>query len=392
MSKLYQNSPRISSGFVNIYNNFFNYILKYSSFAPFDFLKFLPLFSLSICNKQSIIISDLASFIAPKLGINFDSAIKNINRFLSNPNYDFNFFFFKFTSDIISNFKIKHPDKKVYIIFDHVHIEDKFTVLMFSIKIGKQGFPLWFRAFNYQDANAFSYELFKEGIDFCHNIIKSVDNNANIIFLADRFWGNHYKLMNYIISLNDSFYIRVKANTNTYVFDFKEGHIIKKNISDLSSYKYKSAFYNDITISDKRYKFNLAISKSIDHKEVFYILTNKAPTMAIKEYSNRFEGIEFLFKSQKSNGFFLEETQIKDLYSFNSLYTCVCIACAIMTMTGIDYAKNTKCYKNYKINNARIVNGKRIKAYSFFHVGLILLEAALDNIVTILKRFILYDV
>ncbi len=106
---------------------------------------------------------------------------------------------------------------------------------------------------------------------------------------------------------------------------------------------------------------------------------------------NYYNSIEMFFKSLKTNGFFLEETQIKDLYTFNSLYTCLCIANVLLTMLGIDYSKNSNCYK-YKINNARIVNGKRRKDYSFFHIGLILLQAALDGIIKIFHRMILYDV
>ncbi len=79
------------------------------------------------------------------------------------------------------------------------------------------------------------------------------------------------------------------------------------------------------------------------------------------------------------------------MYKFNSLYACACITQALMSILGIDYSKNGNCYK-YKINNVRKVNGKRRKNYSFFHVGLILLTAALDGVVKIFKRLILYDV
>jgi len=162
-------------------------------------------------------------------------------------------------------------------------------------------------------------------------------------------------------------------------------------ISELSSYIYHSKFYNDIPISHKRYHMNLAISKSDSHKDPFYILTNGDVKRAVKDYSYRYGSIEFLFKSLKSNGFFLEETQIKDLYSFNSLYTCLCITHVLMTILGIDYSKNAKCYK-YKIKNSRIINGKRRKNFSFFHIGLIILEAALNGIIKIFHRMILYDV
>ncbi len=392
MSKVYQNFSFYSIPFLDIYSDLFNFFINVAPWMELDALKFLPLVSLAISSKESIILSDLASFIAPKLNIQFDSAIRNLNRFFANKNFDFIFFYHKLITNIISSYKIKHPDKRVHIVFDHEFIEHKFSILMFTLKIGKQSIPLWFRIFDFHDKSAFSYSTFTDAISYCHNLIKSVEPQSNIIFLADRFWGNHFKLMNFIDSLGDTYYIRTKGNAFIYVFDNKDKIIVRKSISQINPFIYHSKFYKDISVSYKRYRMNLAISKSVNHKEPFYILTNGDPKRAVKDYSYRFGAIEFGFKSQKSGGFFLEESQLKDLYSFSSLYTCVCISELILTLIGIDYSKNSKCFKNYKITNGRIVNGKRRKSYSFFHIGLILLEAAINGIVKIFKRFILYDV
>lgn len=391
MPKLYYNSSSLTTSFNSIYTNLLDSFLSFAHYLPIDFIKFLPIFCLSVASRESIITSDLASFIAPKLNISFDSALKNINRFLSNPNYDFDFFYSKFISYVLSSFKIKHPDKRVHISVDHGDIEDKFTVLMFSLKIGKQGIPLFFKVFPYHDKASYSFDLFISGINFCHELFKSIDINSDIIFLFDRFWATHFKLMHYISSLNDTYCVRTKGNTIVFYFDEYENHFIKTTISKLPSKIYHSTLYHDLSFSFKHYHMNLAVSKSIGHKDAFYILTNGDPRRAIKDYSYRFGSIEFLFKSLKTNGFFLEETQIENLYSFSSLYTCLCITHVLITMLGIDYSKNGKCY-NYKIRNSRIVNGKRRKDYSFFHIGLILLQAALDGIIRIFHRMILYDV
>ena len=391
MSKVYQNPSSFSTPFIHIYNNLLLFFLKFAHFLPFDFIKSLPIICLSIASKESVIFSDLASFISPKLNIDFDSSIRNISRFFSNPNYDFDFFYSKFISHILSSFKIKHLDKRVHISVDHGDVEDRFTVLMFSLKIGKQCIPIFFKSFSFHNKEAYSFDLFKEGLNFCHNLIKSIDNDSNIIFLADRFWSTHFKFMGYIESLGDTYNIRTKSNTIAFVYDNKEKHTIKNPLFALNPKQYHSKFFENISISFKHYSTNLAISKIDTHKEPFYILTNGSPKRAIKDYTYRFGSIEFLFKSFKTNGFFLEETQITNLYSFNSLYTCLCINHVLFTMIGIDYSKNRNCYK-YKIRNSRIVNGKRRKEHSFFHIGLILLNAALDGVVRIFQRFILYDV
>lgn len=392
MNSLYQKNSSFSTPFINIYSNLLNLFINSAHWMELDSLKFLPLFCLAISSKESIILSDLASFIAPKLDIHFDSAIRKINRFLSNSNFDFFYFYHLLISYFLSSFKIKHSDKRVHIVFDHEFIDKRFTVLMFSLKLGKQSIPLFFRVFDYHDKSAFSYSTFVEAISYCHNLIKSTDPNANIIFLADRFWGNHFKLMNFIDSLGDTYCIRTKADTVVFVFQKKDNILIRKPISELRSLTYHSVFYENIPISFRRYHMNLVISKSDCHNEPFYILTNGNPKRAIKDYSYRFGAIEFGFKAQKSNGFFLEESQINSLTSFSALYSCVCISFLLMSLIGIDYSKNSKCYKNYKINNGRIVNGKRRKNHSFFHIGLILLQAAFDGIIKIFQRFILYDI
>lgn len=391
MSKLYYKNSINSIPFVNIYNNLFDFFLEFSKSYPLSFLKTLPYVCLAISSKESVIINDLASFIAPKLGISLKGASLKIDRFLESDCNDFSSFYSSFISKIISNFKIKHPDKRVHISLDHGDVEDRFTVLMFTLKIGKQSIPLFFRCFNFHDKEAYSLDLFKEGISFCYNLIKSIDNEADIIYLADRFWSTHFKFMDYIDSLGCTYNIRTKGNTFTFVYDKKEKHIIKKSICTLNSKQYHSMLFENISISQKRYNMNLAISKKDGHLEPMFVLTNGDVTRALKDYGYRYGSIEHLFKSFKTNGFFLEETQINDLYKFNSLYTCLCISYTLMTMTGIDYSKNGKCYK-YKIHNSYLCNGKRRKSHSFFKVGLYLLQAALDGVVKIFQRFILYDV
>lgn len=394
MSKLYNKNSSFSTSFLQNYLNLLKHFISSCHFMPIAFLKFLPTFVLSIASKESVIMSDLAILIASNTAIKLDSAITKIKRFLSNSNYDFNFFFHKFISKVLSTYKIKHSDKRIHIIFDHMYVEDRYTILMFTLKIGKQSIPLWFKTFEYGDKEAFEYSLFKEGIDYCFNLIKSVDKDADIIFLADRYWGNHFELMQHIKDLNSTYYFRTKTDTYAWVYDKHDKLILKKTLGEIDLFVYHSKLFNDIPISLSKYPMNLAISKSEGHVEPFYILTNGEASRAIKDYSYRFGAIEFLFKAQKSNGNFLEETQIKDLYTFNSLYTCLCISQTLLTILGIDYSKNTKSYKDFHIRNARIVKCKRRKDYSFFHIGLILLQFSLMSNcgIKLFNRLILYDV
>ena len=63
-------------------------------------------------------------------------------------------------------------------------MRDHFTVLMFSLRIGKQSIPLWFRCFlGKSDPNAYTENLIKQGIDYVYDLF--CDKDYTLIFLAD---------------------------------------------------------------------------------------------------------------------------------------------------------------------------------------------------------------
>lgn len=49
--------------------------------------------------------------------------------------------------------------------------KDNFTVFMITMRVGKQGIPLWFRCFEGKDdSEAFAEEIIKEGITHVSNL------------------------------------------------------------------------------------------------------------------------------------------------------------------------------------------------------------------------------
>ena len=147
---------------------------------------------------------------------------KNFIVFFSNTKFDAYSFYNDIITHIISKFKSKNPD--IYVAFDHMYINDRFTILLFSLKIGKQGIPLWFRCFDgTSNIDAFKMDTIKEGILYVHNLFAS--HNVKINFLADR-WFNFVDIMQYIDSLNDTYYIRTKTNISIEIDNYKDSDII----------------------------------------------------------------------------------------------------------------------------------------------------------------------
>ena len=79
---------------------------------------------------------------------------------------------------------------------------------------------------------------------------------------------------------------------------------------------------------------------------------------------------------------------------FTSMYTCVCFASLFLTILGTDFAKNSRCYRNIKIDTHTTINGKKVRVMSLFNTGLTLFHIAYNSrrYIRIPYNFILYDI
>lgn len=386
MNKLYNNKNKIST-------NLKNYLEKV-----------LPNFSrpninnttntvLSVTLSPSIVLDDLALYLQDSFApTKFDSKVKRLFRFLSSNTFNGNNAFKQIITDVIQRFNPKHNN--IYISFDHSYCKDKFTTLMFSLRLGKQGIPLYFESFHYLDAGeAFSMEFIKSGIKYCYDLFKHL--NAKIHFLADR-WFNFVDIMEYIDSLGCYYYIRTKTNLKLDIPSHPYNDCIDK-ISDIEATYSKSIFFEEVYITESKYKCKLTVSKSKDHEEPYFILTNGDTKKAVKIYGYRFGSIETIFKNSKSNGFNLEKNTIKNLTTFRNLYAIVCIAYLWLSIIGADYSKNRSKFNplvQFRIMKYQSKNKKNnCRDVSLFKCGLRLLRLIISsNINTTVKcNFKLYD-
>lgn len=360
-------------------------------------LNILPSILFGMIQSESVSAPDIAKVLKDEFSfIQFDSVVKRIRRFFNNSLFDPYLFYKDFISFILDHYKKKHQDKRVHIIFDHMYSHDNYTVFMLSMRIGKQGIPIWFQCFKgISNNNAFEIDTLKDAITQVSHLFQN--RNLELIFLADR-WFNSVDLLKHIDSLGHTYCVRLKKNLHVYPFIKKEGHIIQKDIGDLSYFKYKSTTYSNIPFTDERYLTNIVFSDWKDVEEPWIIATNGDPKRAIKDYSYRFGGVESLFKNQKSNGFHLENISNANLQSFTTMYTLLCVSVTYLTILGTEYSKNNSCYKNEKIltHKTYIINGKRIKkrVMSLFNTGLTLFHRAFNSIkyIRLPFSFILYDI
>lgn len=376
--------------------------------------KMLPNFIMGMIDSESINLSDIACRLSKAYPNTKKESIETrLLRNLHNKNYKPHVTYETFISAVIKSYKVKHPDNKVHISIDHGLVKNKYITLMFTLRVGKQGVPIWFRTFYGKDFKleelldknikdytkddfnkaAYANDLLKEGIKFCADLFK----DFNVKFLADRWFGTHFEIFEYINSLNCKYVFRTMRNTTTLIYDKKEGHKIWKTLEELDKYKYHSKTYNNISVTKNNYKIDLVISKTVKQKEAWLLFTNDNTENAVKDYGKRFGSIECVFKNQKSNGFYLETTGIKNLNAFRQLYCYLCIAITYLVCVGADYSKNKngRSYNKDKIKDTKkLKDGTTRRDKSLFHTALELIHMAMysPKYIKIPKRFILYDI
>ena len=301
-------------------------------------LKNISFIITGMLSAESVVTADVSRKLKDDFSfVNLESIERRFRRFFNSFSSVAYSFFEAFISSIISKFTVKHADKKIHISFDHMFCKDKFVILLFALRIGKQGIPIWFRCFKGKDnPNAFSIPLINEGVSFCANLFK--DKNYHVIFLADR-WFPLVDVLEHIQSLNCFYCVRTRLDL-TYSYYSPKGRLHTQPLSSITPWKASSRVLKDVFFTKRLFKTNIVVSTYSNTDDPWYLLTNDDTSRAIRNYSYRFGSIECIFKSQKTNGFRLESTNTKLIEHFISLFTVMCIALTWLTILGSDYVKN----------------------------------------------------
>ena len=105
--------------------------------------------------------------------------------------------------------------------------------------------------------------------------------------------------------------------------------------------------------------------------------------------------IEFIFKNEKSNGFYLESSKVRNIHAFSTLFTLACVALLWLTIIGIDYSKNKHHFnKFFRIRYSKKNKSHFKRIFSLFNTGLYFFNLAFDSTRYIVLKcnFLLYDV
>lgn len=127
--KAYYNQEKISSSLRKFFEKIFSLPL----------LKNICYIITGMISAKSIVTSDISRKLKDDFSfILLESIERRFRRFFKSFSSFAYSFYDSFISSIIARFCVKHSDNKVHISFNHMFCKDKFTILLFSLRIGKQ--------------------------------------------------------------------------------------------------------------------------------------------------------------------------------------------------------------------------------------------------------------
>ena len=130
MFKLYNSQSQITSDLSNFFKKVFPIISKPHLKNSTDII-------LGLIKSESVVTSDIIKKLKfPFSDVQLSSIERRLQRFFNNSSFDSYAFYSSIISYVIDHYKLKNNN--VYIAFDHMYCKDSFTVLLFSLRIGKQ--------------------------------------------------------------------------------------------------------------------------------------------------------------------------------------------------------------------------------------------------------------
>ena len=132
--KEYYNQDKITSSLRKFFKNIFNLSLPH--------LKVIVFIITGMISAESVVTSAISKKLKDDFSfVLLESIERRFRRFFHSFSSIAYSFFDSFISHVISRFCVKHSDNKIHISFDHMFCKDKFTILLFSLRIGKQRYP-----------------------------------------------------------------------------------------------------------------------------------------------------------------------------------------------------------------------------------------------------------
>ena len=253
--------------------------------------------------------------------------------------------------------------EKIYLALDTSCLWDRFVIVRVAMVYRGRALPLSWLILEHQSATV-SFEVYKPILEEAAAILPK---GCPVILLADRGFAD-IDLMKQARDLGWSFRIRLKKSMRVY-----RAHKPSTKIGRLIPAKGEAFFLHKVWITDKYFGpvyLALAHAKTVQGYQEWAIASDDPTDLhTFDEYGFRFD-VEENFLDDKSNGFQLESSQIRNAHSLSRLGLVLATATLYLTSVGTAVVE---------FNLRKFVDTHWHRGLSYFKIGWRWIKYALSH-------------
>jgi len=213
----------------------------------------------------------------------------------------------------------------LYLALDTSQLFGDYCLIRISVVFRGRAVPIVWKVLEHK-SSAVAYEVYKELLDSAARLLPM---GVSVVFLADRGFADTH-LMKHAKELGWHFRIRIKSN-------FRVKHNGQwRSVNEISLEPGNAIFLNDVYLTGQNYgPVHLALGLSPDGKERWYVASDEPVSLeTFGEYGFRFD-IEENFLDDKSNGFQLEDSEIRSAAELERLCMVLAVATLYLVSQGV---------------------------------------------------------
>ena len=293
-----------------------------------------------------------------------ESKVRQLSRWLHNPRIDVAAIY----RPLIRTALQDYAGEKMVLAMDTSQLWERFVIIRISLIYRGRAIPIVWQVIPSGSATV-GYEAYAHLLDRAADLLPE---GTQVLFLADRGFV-HLRLLRKLCTLNWRFRIRIKQSTLVYRADGR-----KTKVSRLMPPKGEARFMHNSWLLEVGFgpvHLALAQVQTKDGYEQWAIVSDEKTALnTFDEYGQRFD-VEENFLDDKSNGFQLESSLIRNAQVLTRLCLILAIGTLYLVATGTGVVA---------LGLRRLVDSHWKRGLSYFKIGWRWVEYALTN-----NRFLL---
>jgi Transposase DDE domain len=329
-----------------LYNTLVQVLGQYANWGDRRHLKTLAWMMVGLIHSGWINLTAWTPYVVSRAQF-AQSTVRRFRRWLDNDKIEVALLYGPFIEEAL----VQWGPQVLYVALDTSMLWNTYGMIRLSVVYRGRAVPLVWTVLEHGSAQV-SYDTYKALLDKAAALLPP---RCRVVLLADRGFADT-DLMAHLQRLGWHWRIRIK----TSFWLSRRGHSRCK-VERLSVAQGHAGFWHRVYITEKRYgPVHLAVARPHGTQEVWYVLSDE-PTdgKTFEEYGLRFD-IEENFLDDKSNGFQLEASLIRDAQALHRLCLVVALTTLYLVAQGSEVVKQGK---------RRLVDPHWFRGSSYLKIG-----------------------